>query len=124
MASSMGLSSSGSSGTAGLGSMYNSMEECSRLCPWLHNKGERARCSGDGGRGGSGRGSGRGSGNGIGGGEGDWVGDRGSTTIGAGGWDSCGKADGKMTAWFLTSGAGVVDGAGADDEEDGANEGE
>ena len=104
--------------------MYNSIEECSRLCSWLHNRGERARSIGDGGRGGSGRGSGRGSGNGMGGGEGDWVGDRGSTTIGAGGWGSCGKADGKMTAWLLFSGAGVVDGAGPDDEEGDGKEGE
>ena len=94
----MGLSSSGSSGMAGFGSMYNSIEECLRLCPWLHSKGERARCSRDGGRGGSGRGSGKGSGSGAGGGEGDWVGDSGSTIVGTGGWESCGKADGKMTA--------------------------
>ena len=124
MASSMGLSSSGSSGAAGVGSMYNSIEECSRLCSWLHNNGVRARCCGVGGRGGSGRGSGKGSGNGMGGGEGDWVGDRGSTTIGTDGWDGCGKAVGKMIAWLLVSGAGVVDGAGANDEEGGANEGE
>ena len=120
----MGLSSSGSLGMAGFGSMYNSIEECSRLCPWLHNNGERVCCSGDGGRGDSGGGSGRGLGNGMGGGEGDWVGDRGSTTIDTGGWDSCGKADGKMTAWLLVNGAGVVDGAGPDDEEGGKNEGE
>ena len=43
---------------------------------------------------------------------------------GAGGWDSCGKTGGKMTAWLLVNGAGVVDGAGADDEEGGAKEGE
>ena len=43
---------------------------------------------------------------------------------GAGSWESCSKADGKMTAWLLINGAGVVDGAGADDEEGGANEGE
>ena len=52
------------------------------------------------------------------------MGDKGSTIVGAGGWDSCGKADGKMTAWLLFSGAGVVDGAGPDDEEGGENEGE
>ena len=120
MASSMGLSSSGSSGATGFGSMYNSIEECSRLCPWLHNKGERARCSRDGGRGGSGRGSSKG----VGWGDGDWVGDRGSTMVGTGGWESCGKADGKMIAWLLVNGAGVVDGAGPDDEEGGINEGE
>ena len=120
MASSMGLSSSGSSGTAGVGSMYNSIEECSRLCPWLHSKGERARCSGDGGRGGLGRGSGRG----LGWGDGDWVGDRGSTVAGTGNWESCGKADRKMTAWLLFNGAGVVDRAGPDDEEGSENEGE
>ena len=120
MASSMGLSSSGSSGMAGVGSIYNSIEKCSRLCPWLHNKGERARCSGDRGRGGSGRGSGRG----LGWGDGDWVGDSGSTIVGTGGWESCGKADGKMTAWLLVNGAGVVDRTGPDDEKGGENEGE
>ena len=104
--------------------MYNSMEECSRLCPWLHNNGERARCSRDKGWGGSGRSSSRGSGSGTGGGDGDWVGIRGSTTIGADGWDNSGKADGKMTAWLLINGAGVVDGAGPDDEEGDGNGGE
>ena len=103
--------------------MYNSMEECSRLCPWLYNNGERAHCSRDRDWGGLSRGSGRGSGGGTGGGDGDWVGDRGSTTNSADGWDSCGRADGKMTAWLLVNGAGVVDGAGSDDEEGGKNEG-
>jgi len=51
--SSMGLSSSGSSGMAGVGSMYNSIEECSHLCPWLYSKGERVRCRGEGGWGSS-----------------------------------------------------------------------
>ena len=100
--------------------MYNSIEECSRLCPRLHSKGERARCSGDRGRDGSGRGSGRG----LGWGDGDWVGDKGSTMAGAGGWESCGKADGKMTAWLLFNGAGVVDRTGSDGEDGDANEGE
>ena len=120
IASSMGLFSSGSSGTAGVGSIYNSIEECLCLCPWLHNKGERACCSGDGGRGGSGGGSGRG----LGWGDGDWVGDKGSTITGAGGWNNCGKADRKMTAWLLVNGAGVVGGAGPDDKEGDTNEGE
>ena len=52
------------------------------------------------------------------------MGDKGCTTSGARGWDSCGKADGKMMAWFLVSGAGVVDRMGPDDEEGGKNEGE
>jgi len=120
-ASSMGLSRSGSSGMAGVGSMYNSIEECSRLCSWLQRRGERARCNGGGGLGGLGRGRGRGSDSG---GDGDWVGNKGCTTSGARGWDSYGKADGKMTAWLLINGAGVVDGVGADDEEGNENEGE
>jgi len=70
--SSMGLSDSSSD----LGSMYNSIEECSRLCPWLQRGGERAHCNGKGGLGGSGRGPG------CLGGDGDWVGDRGRTTGG------------------------------------------
>jgi len=83
------------------GSTYNSIEECSRLCPWLQRRGERACCNGKGGLGGLGRGRGRGL---DGGGGGAW------------GWDSCGKADGKMMAWLLISGARVVGRAGPDDE--------
>ena len=49
------------------------------------------------------------------------MGDKGFTMLG--GWGNCGKADGKMTTWLLVNGAGVVDGAGPDDEEGGANEG-
>ena len=123
--SSMGLSrsglGSGSSGMAGVGSTYNSIEECLRSYPWLQRRGERACCNGGGGLGGSGRGRGRGS---DGGGNSNWVGDKGCTTSGAWGWDGCGKADGKMTAWLLVNGAGVVDGAGADDKEGNENEGE
>ena len=52
------------------------------------------------------------------------MGDSGPTMAGTGGWDSCGKAVGKMTAWLLFNGAGVVDGAGPNDAEEGANEGE
>jgi len=118
----MGVSSSGSSGMAGVGSMYNSIEECSCLCPWLHSNGERVRCSWDGGQGGSGRG--RGLDCGSGGGDSDWVGDNGCTTSGAWGWDSYSKADGKMTAWLLVNSAGVVDRARPDDKEGGENEGE
>jgi len=129
-ASSIGLSGSGSSGMVGigllssmglsdsgsdLGSMYNSIEECSHWCLWLQRRGERAHCNGEGGLGGSGRGLGN-----L-GGDGDGVGDKGHTTGGT--WDSCGKADGKMTAWFLISGAGVIDGAGSDDEDGSENEG-
>ena len=112
--SSIGLLSSGS----GLGSMYNSIEECSHLCFWLQRRGERARCIGEEGLNGSGGGLGR-----L-GGDGDWVGDKGRTTGGTRGWDSCGKADGKMTAWCLISGAGVVDGAGPDDKGGNEDEGE
>jgi len=104
--SSIGLSDSGSD----LGLMYNSIEECSRLCSWLQRRGERACCSGEGSLSGSGRGLG------CLGGDSDWVGDKGHTTSSTWGWDSCGKADGKMTAWLLISGAGTVDGAGSDDE--------
>jgi len=103
---SMGLSDSGSD----LGSMYNSIKECSRWCPWLQRRGERARSNGEGGLGGPGRGLG------CLGGDGDWVGDKGRTTGGTWGWDSCGKADGKMTAWLLISGTGMVDGMGSNDE--------
>jgi len=111
--SSMGLSDSGSD----LGSMYNSIKECLCLCSWLQRRGERARCNREGGLGGSGRGLG------CLGGDGDWVGDRGRTTGSIWGWDSCGKADGKMTAWFLVSGAGVIDGARSDDKDGGKDEG-
>ena len=55
--SSIGLSDSDSN----FGSTYNSIKECSRLCPWLQRRGERACCNGEGGLGGSGRGRGRGS---------------------------------------------------------------
>jgi len=83
--SSMGLSrsslGSGSSVMAGVGSMYSFIEKCSRLCPWLQRRGERARCNGEGGLGGSGRGRGRGSD--CRGGNGDWVGNKGCTTSGA-----------------------------------------
>ena len=135
--SSMGLSGSGSgigsSGMVGIGSLssiglsdsssdfgsiYNSIEECSHWCPWLQRRGERARCSGEGGLGSLCRGLG------CLGGDGDWVGDRGCTTGSTWGWDSCGKADGKMMAWLLVSGAGMVDMAGSDDEDDGENDGE
>ena len=124
--SSIGLSGSGSgtssSGMAGVGSSssiglsdsgltYNSIEECSHLCPWLQRRGERARCSREGGLGGLCGGLG------CLGGVGDWVGDKSCLT---GGWDNCGKADGKMTAWCLVSGAGVIDGAGPDNK--GSNE--
>jgi len=112
--SSMGLSDSGSD----LGSTYNSIEECLHLCSWLQRRGERACCNGEGGLGGSGRGLG------CLGGDGDWVGDKSCATGGTWGWDSCGKADGKMMAWFLVSGAGVIGGAGPDDEDGGENEGE
>jgi len=54
LSSSIGLSDSGS----GLGSTYKSIEECSHLCFWLQRRGERARCSGEGGLGGSDRGLG------------------------------------------------------------------
>ena len=111
--SSIGLSDSSSD----LGSMYNSIKECSRWCPWLQRRGERARSNGEGGLGGPGRGLG------CLGGDGDWVGDKGRTTGGTWGWDSCGKADGKMTAWLLINGAGVVDRAGSDDKEGGKNNG-
>jgi len=93
----------------GVGSMYNSIEECSCLCPWLQRRGERARCNREGGLGGLGRGRDRGSDCGSWGGDGVCMGDRGSTTSGTWGCDSSGKADGKMTAWLLISGAGVVD---------------
>ena len=116
-ASPMGLSRSGSSGMAGVGSWYNSIKKCSCLCLWLQRRGERARCNREGGLSGLGRGRGRGSGGG--GGDSDWVGDKGCTTSGAWGWDSCGKADGKMMAWLLVSSAGVVDRVGPNDEEDG-----
>ena len=112
--SSIGLSDSGSS----LGSTYNSIKECLRLCPWLQRRGERAHCSGEGGLSGLGGGLGR-----L-GGDSNWVGDKGCTTGGTWGWDSCGKADGKMTAWFLISGAGVIDGMGSDDKDGSKNEGE
>jgi len=59
--SSIGLSSSGSLGMVGVGSTYNSIKECSCLCPWLQRRGERACCNREGGLGGSGRGRGRGS---------------------------------------------------------------
>ena len=125
--SSMGLSGSdlgfASSGMAGIGSMYNSIKECSHLCPWLQRRGERARCSREGGSGSSGRGRGRGSDCGGQGGDGVCVGDRGSTTSGAWGCNSSGKADGKMTAWFLVSGAGVIDGMWPDDEKGGKKDG-
>ena len=93
--SSMGLSGSGlgagSSGIVGIGSLssmglsdsrsdlgliYNSIKECSRLCPWLQRRGERACCNGEGGLGGSGRGLG------CLGGDSDWVGDKGHTISG------------------------------------------
>ena len=131
--SSMGLSESGSGfvsssmgspGTAEVGSTYNSIEECSCLCSWLQRRGERARCNGEGGLGGLGRGRGRGSAIGDQGGDGVCMGDRGSATSGTWGCDSCGKADGKMMAWLLVNGAGVVDGAGANDKEGNENEGE
>jgi len=112
--SSIGLSDSGSD----FGSMYNSIEECSHLCPWLQRRGERACCSGEGGLGSSCRGLG------CLGGDSNWVGDRGHTTGGTWDWDSCGKADGKMTVWLLVSGTGMVDGTGSNDEDDGKNEGE
>jgi len=84
-ASSMGLLGSGlgsgSSGMAGVGSMYNSIKECSRLCPWLQRRGERAHCNGEGGLGGLGRGRGRGLD--CRGGDSDWVGDKGCTTSSA-----------------------------------------
>ena len=113
-ASSIGLLGSGSD----LGSMYNSIEKCSRLCFWLQRRGERVHCSGEGGLNGSGGGLGH-----L-GGDGDWVGDKGCIIGGTWGWDSCGKADGKMTAWFLVSGAGVIDRAGSDDKDGSENEGE
>ena len=103
--------------------MYNSFKKCSRLCPWLQRRGERAHCSREGGLGGLGRGRGRGSDCGGRGGDGVCVGNRGNTTSGAWGCDSCSKADGKMTAWLLLSGAGVVDGAWPDDKEGGKNNG-
>jgi len=52
------------------------------------------------------------------------VGDKGCTTSGTWGWDNCSKADGKMMAWLLVSGAGVIDRAGPDDEDGSKNEGE
>jgi len=112
--SSIGLSDSGSD----FGSTYNSIEECSRLCSWLQRRGERACCNGEGGLGGLGRGLGR-----L-GGDSDWVGDKGHTTGSTWGWDSCGKADGKMMAWCLISGAGVIDGAGPDDKGSSKDKGE
>jgi len=57
-------------------------------------------------------------------GDGNWVGDKGHTTGGTWGWDSCGRVDGKMTAWCLISGAGVIDRAGSDDKDGSKNEGE
>jgi len=116
--SSMGLSDSG----LGFGSTYNSIKECSCLCPWLQRRGERAHCNGKGGLGGLGRGRGRGLG--CRGGDSDWVGDKGCTISGARSWDSCGKADGKMMAWLLVSGAGMVDRVGPDDEGGNEDEGE
>jgi len=113
---------SGSSGVVVVGSMYNSIEEGSRLCPWLQSRGERAYCSREGGQGGLGRGRGRGSDHGSWGSNRDCIGDRGGTTSGAWGCDSCGKADGKMMAWLLISGAGVIDRAWPDDEEGGKND--
>jgi len=104
--------------------MYNSIKKCSRLCPWLQRRGERAHCNGEGGLGGLGGGRGRGLNCGSWGGDGDCVGDRGGTISGAWGCDSCGKADGKMMAWFLISGAGVVDRAWPDDKKGGKNNGE
>ena len=112
------------SGVARVGSMYNSIVECLHLCSWLQRRGERARCNGEGGLGGSGRGRGRGSDCGGQGGNGVCVGDRGGTTSGAWGCDSSSKVDGKMMAWLLISGAGVVDGIWPDDEEGGKNDGE
>jgi len=112
--SSIGLSDSGSD----FGLTYNSIEKCSRLCSWLQRRGERARCSGEGDLGSLCRGLG------CLGGDGDWVGDKGHTTGGTWGWDSCGKADGKMAAWLFVSGAGMVNGMGSDDKGDGKNDGE
>ena len=116
-ASSIGSLRSGSLVTTGFGLIYNSIKECSRLCSWLQRRGERACCNREGGLGDSGRGRGL-----NGSSDGDRVGDEGCTSSGARGWDSCGKADGKMTAWLLINGAGVVDGPGAD-EEDGEGKG-
>ena len=57
------------------------------------------------------------------GGDGVCIGDRGGTTGGTWSCESCSKADGKITAWLLVSGAGAVDGICPNNEEGSKNNG-